>query len=478
MSKLNSVLNPSLVAEPPSNRFYRTVWRWHFYAGLFVIPFMMILSITGIIYLFKPQLDAAMYHQNMFVQPADVVMSYTQQVAVVQRTYPDAKVTKFTPSVASNRSAEVTIATKDERTLAVFVNPYTAKILGDRDENNNLQAIARKIHGELMIGKLGDHIVELASCWGLVLLITGLYLWLPRRKVTFLGTLIPRVWSQNKRVFWRDLHAVSGFYGVLLIGFLILSGLPWTGFWGDTFARLSNYYPAQMRDNVPQSTTLTGSLNQQGNQVVPWAVEQLPIPKSSTPRDEHHSGHNEVIGRTLADSSVNLDSVVNLAQAKGAPPGFSVSFPESKTGVYTVSAFPNNPAQEITLHIDQYSGKVLADVRWKDYGLVPKVVSMGISIHMGKYFGLSNQLLMLFAALILIVLSVSGTVMWWQRRPKGTGWLGAPPMPTHVQGWKVPLAIVAVLGIAFPLVGLSLVTVLLLDYFVLARIPALKRIFS
>ena len=159
MSKLNSVLNPSLVAEPPSNRFYRTVWRWHFYAGLFVIPFMLILSITGIIYLFKPQLDAAMYHQNMFVQPADVVMPYTQQVAVVQRTYPDAKVTKFTPSVASNRSAEETIATKDERTLAVFVNPYTAQILGERDENNNLQAIARKIHGELTIGKLGDYIV-------------------------------------------------------------------------------------------------------------------------------------------------------------------------------------------------------------------------------------------------------------------------------------------------------------------------------
>src|SRR4028118_316177 len=152
MSKLNSVLNPSLVAEPPSNRFYRTVWRWHFYAGLFVIPFMLILSVTGIIYLFKPQLDAVMYHHQMFVQPADVVMPYTQQVEAAQRIYPDATVTKFTTSVAPERSAEVTLTTSDERTLAVFVNPYTAEILGDRDENNNLQAIARKIHGELMIG--------------------------------------------------------------------------------------------------------------------------------------------------------------------------------------------------------------------------------------------------------------------------------------------------------------------------------------
>ena len=91
---------------------------------------------------------------------------------------------------------------------------------------------------------------------------------------------------------------------------------------------------------------------------------------------------------------------------------------------------------------------------------------------------LSNQLLMLLAALIVIVLSVSGAMMWWQRRPKEIGLIGAPAMPAHVQEWKVPLAIVAVLGIIFPFVGLSLVIVLLLDYFVLARIPALKHIFG
>ena len=36
---------------------YRTIWRWHFYAGLFVLPFVFILSVTGAIYLFKPQID-------------------------------------------------------------------------------------------------------------------------------------------------------------------------------------------------------------------------------------------------------------------------------------------------------------------------------------------------------------------------------------------------------------------------------------
>lgn len=40
--------------------FYNLAWRWHFYTGLFVAPFMILLSLSGMIYLFKPQLDTVM----------------------------------------------------------------------------------------------------------------------------------------------------------------------------------------------------------------------------------------------------------------------------------------------------------------------------------------------------------------------------------------------------------------------------------
>ncbi len=30
-----------------SSRLYRAVWRWHFYAGLFVVPFLLMLALTG-----------------------------------------------------------------------------------------------------------------------------------------------------------------------------------------------------------------------------------------------------------------------------------------------------------------------------------------------------------------------------------------------------------------------------------------------
>ncbi|MDX2214150.1 MAG: PepSY domain-containing protein [Oculatellaceae cyanobacterium bins.114] len=481
MRESSTLTNSSLTPDSSENRFYHTVWRWHFYAGLFVIPFMLILATTGIIYLFKPQLDAVMYPHLLFVQPNTTLLPYTQQLAAVQQAYPDATVTQFFPNIAADRTAEVALTTTDERTLMAFVDPYTGQVLGDRDETNNLQAIARRIHGELMLGQWGDYLVELAACWGLVLLISGVYLWFPRRHFSLLGTFIPRWWSNHQRIFWRDLHAVSGIYGVLLISFLILTGLPWSGFWGETFAQVWSRFPAQMWEDVPQSTELTGSLNQRGDHIVPWAVEQLPMPASREHAEHGAHSHNTSTDRAIAipaGERVNLDSVITLAQAEGAPPGFSVSLPDSKTGVYTVSAFPNNPTQEMTLHIDQYSGKVLADVRWQDYGWVPRAVEMGIAIHMGKFFGLGNQLLMLFACLLVIVLCMTGTVMWWQRRPKAAGWLGAPTLPPHVQSWRVPLAIAAILGLVFPLVGFSLVAVLLLDYGVLSRIPFLKRVFS
>jgi uncharacterized iron-regulated membrane protein len=82
------------------------------------------------------------------------------------------------------------------------------------------------------------------------------------------------------------------------------------------------------------------------------------------------------------------------------------------------------------------------------------------------------------AALTVMLLALTGVVMWWQRRPQGSGLIGAPAMPPYVQNWRIPLAMVAVLGLVFPLVGLSLVVVLLLDYAVLNRTPALRRMFG
>jgi uncharacterized iron-regulated membrane protein len=36
---------------------YRMVWRWHFYAALYVLPLVVVLSLSGALFLFKPQVE-------------------------------------------------------------------------------------------------------------------------------------------------------------------------------------------------------------------------------------------------------------------------------------------------------------------------------------------------------------------------------------------------------------------------------------
>ena len=63
------------------------IWRWHFYAGLFCIPFILILSITGPIYLFKPQIEAWIDKEKMLdLETAD--RKITMRFGEIERSVP------------------------------------------------------------------------------------------------------------------------------------------------------------------------------------------------------------------------------------------------------------------------------------------------------------------------------------------------------------------------------------------------------
>mgnify|MGYP000591310877 CR=1 FL=1 len=85
----------------------------------------------------------------------------------------------------------------------------------------------------------------------------------------------------------------------------------------------------------------------------------------------------------------------------------------------------------------------------------------------GRYnFG---QKCVFWAAIIfLVLLLVSGVVIWWKRRPQGK--FGVPPLRHDLPTWKAGVAIMLALAIAFPLVGASLIAVWALDRLVFSRL--------
>lgn len=136
---------------------------------------------------------------------------------------------------------------------------------------------------------------------------------------------------------------------------------------------------------------------------------------------------------------------------------YRLSLPKDAGGAYIALVYPDQPEGQRTLYIDQYSGAVIDDVGYGDYGIAAKAVELGVQIHMGNYFGRLNQILMLLPCIGIVLLCLTGPYMWWRRRPKGQ--TGAPralvaPAP------RVLVAIMLGLSVVFPLVGASLLVVL------------------
>ena len=171
----------------------------------------------------------------------------------------------------------------------------------------------------------------------------------------------------------------------------------------------------------------------------------------------------------MASQRIALQQVVDIAHERGVKPGYSITPPVGATGVYTIALFADDPRNDATLHIDQYSGKVLADVRWQDYGPVAKTVESGVMLHMGKLYGWPHQLAMLIICLMVLASAVSGLWIWWCRRPQGR--LAAPPLPAKLPPMRGAIALLILLGIAFPLVGASMVAIWLLDTLLFSRRP-------
>lgn len=441
-----------------SAALYRTVWRWHFYAGLLVAPFMLFLAATGAIYLFNDEINDVLQREMRLVPVSTHDVSPSRIVENVLAAFPDGRVTRLDTPSEPGRSVQVFLDRVHGEPLRIFVDPGTGEVLGSYVYAHTLVGFADVAHGSLMLGGFGDAIVELAACWGLILVVTGLYLWWPRGGWRITGVLIPR-WSASGRTFWKSLHATTGIWTALLILFLIVTGLPWASNWGGLFRRVTEaagvgYPTSYATHQPPKSTTTVAEMSQRA---APWTLEAAPAPSSSDP----HAGHHAELSSGMATGEpIGIDKAASIVAGEGMKPPYRLSLPKGRAGVYAAFTYPDRPQGQRTLYIDQYSGRVIGDVRFADYGPAAKAVELGVQLHMGNYFGRANQIVMLIPCLGIMVLTLTGPYLWWRRRPKGS-W-GAPQAITYPKVRTVAIITIA-LCLVLPLAAISLAVVWILD---------------
>jgi uncharacterized iron-regulated membrane protein len=104
---------------------------------------------------------------------------------------------------------------------------------------------------------------------------------------------------------------------------------------------------------------------------------------------------------------------------------------------------------------------------------VDPAVGVGIAAHEGALFGWPNQVLGVLTTLGLVLLSVSGVILWWKRRDQGL--LAAPkPALSPRVSWRL-ISIIVLIGVCLPLFAASLLIVLPLKWLVLSRITPVRN---
>ncbi|MEI3849987.1 MULTISPECIES: PepSY-associated TM helix domain-containing protein [Ensifer] len=440
------------VAAERGISLYRAIWRWHFFAGLLVIPFMISLAVTGGLYLFNDEIDDTVFAYRNIVPAGTERLPPSAIVATAVESVPGSAAVSYRTPAGADRSARVTVGIGKAKML-VFVDPYTGAILDHVAPTEEFNQVVEDLHSLDYFGKSVETIIEIVAGFAILLVFTGIYLWWPRQQT---GGVLTVRGTPARRVFWRDLHAVTGIVAGLLIVFLAFSGLLWSGYWGGTvngkLTAMGLGYPAVLWDEVPTSTKVSTDVLPRAN----WLMENAPVPTSSG----------------AAAEPVGIDRAVAIADDAGMLPGYELALPTDESGVYTAAIFPADLARERTIHIDQYSGKPLVDVAFGDYPALGKAIEWSINVHKGQEWGRTNQLLMLAACLSIVLVSLSAAVMWWKRRPAGR--VGVPPMPPK-RSVYAGLWIMAILfGLAFPLTGLAILVMVVADQ-LLMLFPAAHR---
>jgi uncharacterized iron-regulated membrane protein len=418
---------------------YRMFWRWHFYAGLVCIPFIIILSITGPIYLFKPQIEAAIDAKYDHLAFAGAPQSAEAMVKAAVDAVPGSRFKAIEVRPDTHDAARVTVLKGDEK-IHLYIHPQNLKILKQVPEEARFMEVVKTIHGELFAGRFGQVIVELAACWAIVMILTGLYLWWPREAKGIAGLLYPRL-KMGKRIFWRDIHAVIGLYVSALALFLLLTGLPWTYVWGNAFKSVR-----AIANPAPTAQA--------------WSQGRADEKKALKAEDA-----------APTDLS-RLDALLDTARALNLPAPVTLAAPTKQDTLWKLASDTGNRPKRVTMTIDPAMLEVISRENFADKKPLDQVVGYGIAAHEGQLFGPLNQALGVLTALGLMTLCVSAVAMWWQRRP--TDKLGAPQILPDERLAPGLALIIIVLGIFLPVLGISLIVIGLTEWLILRHIPQVR----
>lgn len=455
---------------PNSGAVIQLIRRLHFYIGLFVAPFIFIAALTGTAYVLTPQLENYLYRDALYVEPQGEAHSLAEQVSAARHYVGEsARIYALRPAPTNHDTTRVQFvpdAPAVSGSRAIFIDPWTLAVKGDMAVYGTsgvlpLRSWLDRFHQGLLLGDVGRNYSELAASWLWVAALGGVVLWRAGRPRRVLKR--PR----NGAGLVRHWHQMLGL--ILLLGLLFFSvtGLTWSQWAGN---------------NIDQLRTRLGWLTPQVNS----QLRAEPRPAPADPHAGHHTmpmsgmpmagmtmgGHSHGDDhRTVNAADGEWDRVLSVAREAGIGAAkVELRQPVSPAMAWTVTEIDRQwPTRVDAVSVSPVDHQIIDHVRFADFPLVAKLTRWGVDAHMGVLFGLPNQLILAAFGMGLCLMILMGYRLWWLRRPASAE---GSPVQTLISAWlpltgTARLLVIAIslgLGIALPVMGWSLLALVVVDF--------------
>ncbi len=191
----------------PHGALYRAVWRWHFYAGLLCMPVLVLMAVTGGLYLFNKEVEGVVYRDLLRVPAAQVAALPPQALLSAAVAAVPGEARAYDTPIDADSSVRVGLVSPQGGAVSVFIDPYRGTVLGTLEDDWRLMRVVTRLHSLELLGPWANLLVEVVAGWAIVLAVTGTWLWWPRGRS---GGVVSVRTEPRQRVWWRDLHAVTG----------------------------------------------------------------------------------------------------------------------------------------------------------------------------------------------------------------------------------------------------------------------------
>jgi len=328
------------------------------------------------------------------------IKSFFSEEVIVKATTNKATVARLTQKLKTSNNGFVTGVTipsnthepyvfsvkkdlKERRGSQILVNPYTSSI--HKVEKTSADAFLLtmfKLHRWLLLDiNIGRPIVGIATIIFLLLSISGIVLWFPKKvrwKNVKQGFKIKT--NANWKRINHDLHNTLGFYACVFILIMGITGLCWSF---ESYRKgFGNLIGAEIFNRT-------------------------------TPAFE--------LDKTLKKEMVSIDEAIAIANKTLNYNGeLSVSFPNKKNNYYVFRKANEanlSPVTTDNLYMDR-SGSIMAVERFKEKPLSIKIASLIRPIHTGEIFGNFSKIIYFLTCLIATSLPITGTIIWLNKLKK------------------------------------------------------------